>query len=91
MQQFFGLIHRLLCQDAAAVRRGLALRTYKVQPFSPASGVLQWVDDTQPMMDYLMGAGRDRNGGAHGRQAAGGAGGKGGHGKPAAVLLGCKP
>ena len=38
----------------------------QVVPFSPASGLLEWCEDTQPLGDYLLGGGR-RTGGAHGR------------------------
>lgn len=68
MQQFFGLIHRLLSDDPSAAARGLGLRTYRVQPLSPCAGLLQWVDHTMPLMDYLVG-GADKSGGAHGRCA----------------------
>ena len=35
-------------------------------PFSPASGLLEWCEDTTPLGEYLLGGGR-RTGGAHGR------------------------
>ena len=37
----------------------------QVVPFSPSSGLLQWVEDTMPLMDYLTGP--DRSSGAHAR------------------------
>lgn len=35
----------------------------QVVPFSPSSGLLEWVEHTQPMADYLLGP--SRAGGAH--------------------------
>ena len=35
----------------------------QVVPFSPASGLLEWVEDTVPLGDYLVG--KTRTGGAH--------------------------
>ncbi len=37
----------------------------QVVPFSPASGLLEWVEDTIPVHEYLTG--KDRQGGAHRR------------------------
>lgn len=34
-------------------------------PFSPASGLLEWVEDTVPLADYLIG--KTKLGGAHQR------------------------
>jgi len=36
-----------------------------VVPFSPAAGLLEWVEDTMPLSDYLTG--RTRTTGAHAR------------------------
>lgn len=69
MQQFFGLVNSLLAGDPAAARRRLGMVTYKVVPFSPAAGLVQWVEHTIPLTDYLLG--RDRRGGAFARWAAG--------------------
>lgn len=66
IQQFFALVNALLAADGAAAARALRLRTYKAVPFSPSSGLLQWVDDCIPLSEYLLGA--DRNSGAHGRR-----------------------
>jgi hypothetical protein len=38
-----------------------------VVPFSPAAGLLEWVEDTLPLAEYLIGS--DRAGGAHKRYA----------------------
>ncbi|KAL6745969.1 kinase-like domain-containing protein [Haematococcus lacustris] len=65
MQQFFTLINALLRQDREAAQRSLAVVGYKVVPFSPSAGAVEWVQGTTAMGDYLLGA--DRRGGAHAR------------------------
>ncbi|GIM12554.1 hypothetical protein Vretimale_15870, partial [Volvox reticuliferus] len=65
MQQTFALINGLLARDAAASRRGLRVATYRVVPFSPTAGLLQWVEDTQPLNLYLLG--KNYASGAHAR------------------------
>ncbi|KAI8470131.1 MAG: kinase-like domain-containing protein [Monoraphidium minutum] len=71
MQQFFGLINTLLAATPDAAARRLGMGTYKVVPISPAAGLVQWVEDTVPMADYL--AGRNRQSGAHARYRGRGA------------------
>ncbi|XP_068483334.1 serine/threonine-protein kinase ATM-like [Phaseolus vulgaris] len=50
-------------------KRRLGVRTYKVVPFTPSAGVLEWVNGTLPLGEYLIGS--MRNGGAHGRYGMG--------------------
>eukprot|EP00775_Hariotina_reticulata_P004991 gene4991-5233_t len=66
MQQFFGLINALLASSATSRQRRLSIRTYRVVPCSPVVGVIEWVEGTMPLSDYLA-AGERRNGGACGR------------------------
>ena len=42
----------------------------QVVPFTPASGLLEWCEDTEPLGVYLLGADRTRAGGAHERYRA---------------------
>eukprot|EP01018_Ginkgo_biloba_P024682 Gb_40159 [translate_table: standard] len=65
MEQFFGLVNTLLQDHSDTRKRRLNIRTYKVVPFTPSAGVLEWVDGTMPLGEYLLGS--TRNGGAHGR------------------------
>eukprot|EP00798_Chlamydomonas_sp_ICE-L_P015053 gene15053-21130_t len=65
MQQFFGLVNDLLVQDRETSKRGLRMVTYKCVPFSPGAGLIEWVENTIPLADYLLGS--NRNGGAHAR------------------------
>ncbi|XP_057952318.1 serine/threonine-protein kinase ATM [Malania oleifera] len=65
MEQFFGLVNTFLQNHRDTWKRRLGIRTYKVVPFTPSAGVLEWVDGTLPLGEYLIGS--MRNGGAHGR------------------------
>ncbi|CAI6002505.1 unnamed protein product [Closterium sp. NIES-65] len=55
MEQLFGLVNSLLQAHEGATRRHLAIRTYKVVPFTPSAGLLEWVDGTLPLGEYLLG------------------------------------
>ncbi|XP_068637362.1 serine/threonine-protein kinase ATM isoform X2 [Aristolochia californica] len=69
MEQFFGLVNTFLRNNCDTWKRRLAIRTYKVVPFTPSAGVLEWVDRTIPLGEYLLGSKKD--GGAHGRYRIG--------------------
>ncbi|KAK9278063.1 hypothetical protein L1049_027621 [Liquidambar formosana] len=64
MEQVFGLVNTFLQNHRDTWKRRLGIRTYKVVPFTPSAGVLEWVDGTLPLGEYLIGS--MRNGGAHG-------------------------
>ncbi len=53
MQQVFGLLNSLLADAAPTSSRALSIRTYKVVPFSPAAGLLQWVENTKTFIDCV--------------------------------------
>lgn len=63
IQQLFGLVNTLLKQCPSTNERRLRIRTYKVIPFSPEAGLLEWVDNTTLLSTYLVASGR----GAHER------------------------
>ncbi|XP_047341337.1 serine/threonine-protein kinase ATM [Impatiens glandulifera] len=65
MEQFFSLVNTFLLNHRDTWKRRLKIRTYKVVPFTPSAGVLEWVNGTLPLGEYLIGS--TRNGGAHGR------------------------
>ncbi|XP_010663180.1 serine/threonine-protein kinase ATM isoform X4 [Vitis vinifera] len=65
MEQFFSLVNTFLENHRDTWKRRLRVRTYKVVPFTPSAGVLEWVNGTLPLGEYLIGS--TRNGGAHGR------------------------
>uniref|UniRef100_A0A2C9VS06 Serine/threonine-protein kinase ATM n=1 Tax=Manihot esculenta TaxID=3983 RepID=A0A2C9VS06_MANES len=69
MEQFFGLVNTFLKNNRDTWKRRLGVRTYKVIPFTPSAGVLEWVNGTLPLGEYLIGS--TRNGGAHGRYGIG--------------------
>lgn len=56
MQQFFGLVDTLLKGSSDSKQRRLGYRTYRVVPCSPLVGVLEWVEGTTPMTEYLLGS-----------------------------------
>ena len=53
MQQVFGLLNSLLADAPATAMRALSIRTYKIVPFSPAAGLLEWVEHTSTMMECI--------------------------------------
>ena len=55
MQQVFGVANDLLLDDPATRKRSLSMVRYNVVPFSPSSGLVEWVNDTTPLADYLYG------------------------------------
>nr|CCA18851.1 phosphatidylinositol kinase (PIK5) putative [Albugo laibachii Nc14] len=55
IEQMFVTMNKFLQEDAATNKRKLRIRTYKVVPLSPISGVLEWVDSTLPWGSYLVG------------------------------------
>ncbi|KAK1388252.1 hypothetical protein POM88_016430 [Heracleum sosnowskyi] len=69
MEQFFGLVNTFLQNHRDTWKRSLRIRTYKVVPFTSSAGVLEWVNGSVPLGEYLIG--RMRSGGAHGRYGAG--------------------
>ena len=54
MEQLFGMVNSLLASNEATRQRDLCIRTYKVVPLSPSAGILEWVDQTQPLSQYLI-------------------------------------
>lgn len=53
MQQVFTIMNNLLTVNKQT--RDLLIRTYKIVPLSMRSGVLEWVDNSMPIGDYLTG------------------------------------
>ncbi|XP_062191304.1 serine/threonine-protein kinase ATM isoform X2 [Phragmites australis] len=69
MEQFFSLVNTFLQNHRDTSERRLRIRTYKVVPFTPSAGVVEWVNGTVPLGEYLLGS--TRSGGAHGRYGTG--------------------
>jgi serine-protein kinase ATM len=53
MQQVFEKVNKLLWKDIDARKRHLRIRTYKVLPLGPTSGVLEFVPNSMALMDIL--------------------------------------
>lgn len=54
MQQIFILVNNLLQENKETRQRALRIRTYKCIPLTPNSGLLGWVENTQPLAEYLV-------------------------------------
>lgn len=54
MEQVFQLVNVLLDKDDGSKRRNLSIRTYKVIPLASQAGVLQFVENTQPLSLWLV-------------------------------------
>ncbi|KAF2087943.1 hypothetical protein K490DRAFT_40640, partial [Saccharata proteae CBS 121410] len=54
MEQVFEHVSQLLQNHAATRLRNLQIRTYKVLPLSARSGVMEFVQNTKALMDYLI-------------------------------------
>lgn len=70
MEQVFQRLNAMLRESKEARRRELGIRTYKVVPLSPQCGILEWVQNTVPLGEYLIGtnaAGAGAGAGAHQR------------------------
>lgn len=65
MQQVFQMVNTLLASNPATRTRNLTVRTYTVVPITPKSGLLEWVKDTRPLGDWLIGPHKDPARGAH--------------------------
>ena len=46
MEQVFQVVNHTLSRDNETMKRKLRIRTYKIVPTTPQTGVLQWVEDT---------------------------------------------
>ena len=60
MEQVFTTVNRILRSKSnepgleGGTQRNLSIATYNIVPLSPASGVLEWVDNTLPFGEYLI-------------------------------------
>ena len=54
MQQFFRMLNAFLLEAQSTASRMLSIRTYNALPFSPASGLLEWVDNTEPFQSFVI-------------------------------------
>ncbi|KAL5612869.1 hypothetical protein BROUX41_004052 [Berkeleyomyces rouxiae] len=54
MEQVFAAVSSLLKRHRATQQRNLSIRTYKVLPLTPTSGIIEFVANTIPLHDFLM-------------------------------------
>lgn len=54
MEQVFEQVSVLLNRCRITRQRSLKIRTYKVIPLSPTSGIIEFVANTQPLHDYML-------------------------------------
>ena len=53
--------------QAPTRRRQLNIRTYVVVPMSPCAGIMEWVEETKPLGEILIGRGASSAASAHAR------------------------
>ena len=53
MQQIFQQVDGVMQRNRETRRRRMRIRTYRVIPLTPKTGVIEWVLDTIPIADYL--------------------------------------
>ncbi|CAL7943643.1 unnamed protein product [Xylocopa violacea] len=56
MQQVFNVLNTLLKSYKETKRRKLTIRTYKVVPLTQRSGILEWCNNTVPILTVLAGS-----------------------------------
>lgn len=54
MEQVFHMVNRIMAREAKT--KELSLRTYRVIPLQPLTGLMEWIEDASPIGDYLVGA-----------------------------------
>ncbi|XP_072306662.1 DNA-dependent protein kinase catalytic subunit [Eucyclogobius newberryi] len=53
IEQLFSVMNIVLGHDAACTRRGLQLRTYQVIPINTRIGLIEWMENTCTLKDFL--------------------------------------
>uniref|UniRef100_A0A3Q2XVH6 DNA-dependent protein kinase catalytic subunit n=1 Tax=Hippocampus comes TaxID=109280 RepID=A0A3Q2XVH6_HIPCM len=56
IEQLFAVMNILLSHDAACARRGLQLRTYQVIPINTRIGLIEWMENTCTLKEFLAAA-----------------------------------
>ncbi|XP_068160133.1 DNA-dependent protein kinase catalytic subunit [Antennarius striatus] len=56
IEQLLTVMNILLSHDTACTHRGLQLRTYQVIPISTRIGLIEWMENTCTLKDFLCGA-----------------------------------
>ncbi|XP_060788690.1 DNA-dependent protein kinase catalytic subunit-like isoform X1 [Neoarius graeffei] len=53
IEQLFGVMNIILSQDTACSQRSLMLRTYQVVPITSRIGLIEWMENTCTLKDFL--------------------------------------
>ncbi|XP_056629192.1 DNA-dependent protein kinase catalytic subunit isoform X2 [Triplophysa dalaica] len=53
IEQLFGVMNMILSQDTACSQRSLTLRTYQVIPITSRIGLIEWMENTCTLKDFL--------------------------------------
>ncbi|KAF4110944.1 hypothetical protein G5714_007975 [Onychostoma macrolepis] len=53
IEQLFGVMNMILSQDAACSQQSLALRIYQVIPITSRIGLIEWMENTCTLKDFL--------------------------------------
>ncbi|XP_028413162.1 DNA-dependent protein kinase catalytic subunit-like [Dendronephthya gigantea] len=53
IQQLFGLMNDVMRDDAACHQRNLSLKTYKVIPMTSRIGVIEWLENTTVLKEFI--------------------------------------
>ncbi|XP_037079091.1 DNA-dependent protein kinase catalytic subunit-like [Pollicipes pollicipes] len=56
LQQLFDIMNGSLAADPRTAARHLTIRTYKVLPMKPTLGVIEWIDNTETLHQFLASA-----------------------------------
>ncbi|XP_075994169.1 DNA-dependent protein kinase catalytic subunit isoform X2 [Genypterus blacodes] len=56
IEQLFGVMNILLGHDTVCTRRGLQLRTYEVIPINTRLGLIEWMENTCTLKEFLFGS-----------------------------------
>lgn len=56
LSAIFKVLNELLLKNLETRKRHTSIRTYRVIPLSSRTGLLEWVDNTLPIGEYLLSA-----------------------------------
>ncbi|MBZ3885751.1 DNA-dependent protein kinase catalytic subunit [Sciurus carolinensis] len=54
IEQLFEVMNVILSQDAACSQRNMQLRTYRVVPMTSRLGLIEWIENTFTLKDFLL-------------------------------------
>lgn len=60
IEQLFSVMNIVLSHDTACTHRGLQLRTYQVIPINTRIGLIEWMENTCTLKDFLTGTMTDK-------------------------------